>query len=341
MLEGDDDPKQFAAGSADMGSAEQMIRMNRRAMTVRKRTLLRAQHPKHHGAVSARFMVRSGIAEPLRQGLFAGPDTYKAVIRFSNGTWFDDRRADAHGMAVKLFDVPGRRLIPEQGNLATADFVLVDNPVFFSSDMAEYLAFNRHFTPVLDFLRNWRDPWGFPRRLARFAAGGAALQLLHRPLLRRARLFADQRPLSPLASCYWSTTPYRLGAECIVKYMVVPAPSALHPKRPPITSRNGLSEALGRELQQSAAYFVFGVHRQIDPEQQPIDDPTRNWHLDMERFEPLADIEIPMQKLEAGPDDRVAETLTFSPWNTLPAHEPLGAINRARARIYPALSALR
>ena len=35
------------------------------------------------------------------------------------------------------------------------------------------------------------------------------------------------------------------------------------------------------------------------------------------------------------------ENLSFNPWHSLPAHRPLGGINRARKVVYPALSKLR
>jgi hypothetical protein len=36
-----------------------------------------------------------------------------------------------------------------------------------------------------------------------------------------------------------------------------------------------------------------------------------------------------------------AEKIAFNPWNTLPEHQPLGGMNRARKLIYTELSKLR
>jgi hypothetical protein len=37
----------------------------------------------------------------------------------------------------------------------------------------------------------------------------------------------------------------------------------------------------------------------------------------------------------------LAEQLSFTPWHTLPAHEPVGAINRVRHAVYQAISIYR
>ncbi len=96
----------------------------------------RGQHPKHHGCVRAEFIIEEGLDDELRHGLFARPGSYPAVIRFSNGAAMDDRKGDAHGMAIKLFHVPGDKLL---GKGDTHDFVLIDHPVFFARDVAGYV----------------------------------------------------------------------------------------------------------------------------------------------------------------------------------------------------------
>ena len=39
-----------------------------------------------------------------------------------------------------------------------------------------------------------------------------------------------------------------------------------------------------------------------------------------------------------GSDVLMLENLSFTPWHTLPAHEPVGAVNRLRLTVYEALS---
>ena len=48
----------------------------------------------------------------------------------------------------------------------------------------------------------------------------------------------------------------------------------------------------------------------------------------------LATISIYPQKFDSPEQMRFVENLSWSPWNCLPEHEPLGGINRARRRVY-------
>jgi len=101
----------------------------------------RGQHMKAHGCVRARFVIPPGLPEPLRHGVFAVPREYGAYIRFSNGKGRDDRQGDAHGMAIKLLNVPGEKLLEDEKDATTQDFVLFDNPVFFIRNVADYVPF--------------------------------------------------------------------------------------------------------------------------------------------------------------------------------------------------------
>src|SRR5262249_38860820 len=92
----------------------------------------RGQHPKHHGCVRATFTVESNVPSDLKVGLFREPRTYPAWIRFSNGSQDDDGGGDIHGMAIKLMEVAGQKVLDEERDAQTQDFVLMDNPAFFA-----------------------------------------------------------------------------------------------------------------------------------------------------------------------------------------------------------------
>src|SRR4051812_29033259 len=79
--------------------------IGRQLLDPNTRPVRRDQHPKHHGCVRAEFRVDNNLPEPLRHGLFQPGAKYDALIRFSNGKGDDDRKGDAHGMAVKLLGV--------------------------------------------------------------------------------------------------------------------------------------------------------------------------------------------------------------------------------------------
>lgn len=295
----------------------------------------RGQHAKHHGCVAAAFTVRDDIPEELRHGIFAAPGTLDAWIRFSNGTWYDDRKNDAHGMAIKVLNVPGPKLLPGSEDRTEQDFLLVDHPVFFTKTLAEYWTFNKYFTKILDFLKNWKNLRGFPPRLFGLIQGGVMLRLFHGDLQRRAQAFAAARPASPLAISYWSTTPYLLGSDTAVKYMARPANRGTCDTQRGVSAPDGLAQALRRELSEGPIAYEFGVHLQEDPDRQPIEDATVNWDPENARFVPLVNIEIRRhteEELVAGMT--LAENLAFSPWHALAEHRPLGNVNRARRDVY-------
>jgi hypothetical protein len=299
----------------------------------------RAQHPKPHGVASAVFEVRADVPPELRHGVFAMPRRYDALIRFSNGLQADDREADVHGMAIKLMDVPGRKLLPGQEDSTTLDFVLVDHPVFFSTDIEEYATFNEHFGNILALARNEESDLKKFLGTQREKLVLAAKEL---DLVLRLRKFAAQKPVSPLATHYWSTTPSRLGGHA-VKYMAATDRAASDVAQAGVGDADGLAAALRADLLRGPATYTFGVHVQRDPERQPVEDSTVPWWPPEDAggrssMVPLATMEITGL---AERSEVLAEHLVFSPWNVPDEHRPLGAINRARREVYRRLASER
>ncbi len=284
----------------------------------------RGQHPKHHGCVTATLAVGDWIPEDLRIGIFSKPGRFPAFIRFSNGRVWDDRTPDVHGMAIKLLDVPGPKLVPGHENEMVADFVLVDSEIFFTGDLGEYRAFSEGFLKArpsnLYALYFW-----------------IKLIVLHRSLFGRVRRFAAKTPMSPLSIRYFSAVPYRLGPRA-VKYVVRPRDPRL--TTGPLDDPNGLAKVLAQTLSVADASFDFGVDIQMDPHDQPIEDPTVSWSdQPTARREWLGVLTMPAQKVDL--NSALAEDLAFSPWHTNEEHRPLGAINRARGPVYQKMAELR
>ncbi|NJD32830.1 MAG: catalase, partial [Gammaproteobacteria bacterium] len=102
----------------------------------------RDAHAKAHGCLRAEFTVRHDLPEALRNGVFVPGRTYKAWVRFSNGNAYlqPDATKDARGMAIKLMGVQGPKLLtsPDEANAQTQDFLMINYPVFFNRDPAEY-----------------------------------------------------------------------------------------------------------------------------------------------------------------------------------------------------------
>jgi hypothetical protein len=286
----------------------------------------RSQHPKHHGCVRANFIVAKNVPEEFRVGVFAIPgNTFPAWIRFSNARTLDDREKGGHGMAIKLMQVPGEKLLPGQEHGQTQDFLLLDSPTFFIKDAIEFAEFNA-------------------ARLKSLSARSPQLSLIIGYFLKHPLefpgLFKIERNYSPnpLATQYWSATPYKLGTGA-VKYFVDPRDGDIGSRiTGPAESRDRLRVAMKLYLQTRDAYFDFFVQAQMDPSRQPVEDPRRRWETPIQN---LATIHIPQQIFDSPAQMDFCDKLSFNPWRSLPDHRPLGSLNRLRKATYVALSEFR
>ncbi len=279
----------------------------------------RDAHPKHHGVVRASFEILRDVPDDLAYGLFAKPDRFHAYIRFSNGSpkpmpggsLQHDSIPDVRGMSIKLLGVPGQKLVDDEKG--THDFVLASHPVFFTRDLGAYLGFLD--TPSQHLERK------FPLLFASFKT--------HK---------------NPLTIEYFSQTPYRLGPEHVVKYVVVPVvadarelkPIELSPLDPQSAQPNFLRDAMAAHLAAHEAVFDFNV--QLRPQAANVDDATEEWTTERRT---VARITISVQEFRNVRQDIFAENMSFSPWHCLEAHRPLGSINMTRRTVYRLASAAR
>lgn len=280
----------------------------------------RDAHPKMHGLVRAEFIVEPDLAPELRVGIFAEPRIYPAWIRFSNqdAAIQADHGRDIRGMAIKLMDVPGDKLLEHERHERTQDFVLISTNVFVTRDVAQFDAMIEAMTSgstwsrIWFFGTHWRVVWNLVKSLKRFA--------------------------NPLQMRYWSTTPYLFGATA-VKYSAIPhrTDTTLPADPGPDYLRQAMVAQLGRE----DAVFDFTVQLQTDATRMPIEDPGKEWKESESPFRKVATIRIPQQEFDSDAQRVFGENLSFTPWHSLPAHRPLGGINRARKVVYDAISTFR
>jgi catalase len=280
----------------------------------------RDAHPKMHGVVKAEFSVEADLPAELRVGIFAEARTYQAWIRFSNqdGTIQADKARDIRGMAIKLMDVPGDKLLESERHEQTQDFIVISTNVFVTKNVEEFDALIKAMTgsilsKILFFATHWRVIWNLVTSLKKFA--------------------------NPLQMRYWSTTPYLFG-NTAVKYSAIP-----HVPNPdPLPSDPGpdyLRQAMVRQLAQGEAVFDFTVQLQTNADSMPIEDPGKEWKESESPFRKVATIRILQQEFDSEAQRVFGENLSYTPWHSLPAHRPLGGINRARKIVYDAISTFR
>jgi hypothetical protein len=278
---------------------------------------LRQVHTKSHGLVWGEFSVEENIPESLKVGVFASPRTYPLWARFSNGSGPEKRgrlksdlEPDARGLALKLMGVEGAKVLDDEQT--TQDFIFLNHPVFIVRDVQGFADLARAGAPDADpeLVRSLQDTF-------------AVLQAM-----------GSKSVANPLLVRYWSTTPYKLGANAI-KFSLKPHRLDTPPEKKP-SSENYLREAMVRHLSEESrdAGFDFLVQRYVDDEKTPIEDPTREWKEEDSVFLKVATVRIPAQPFDFEERRKLDEGLSFTPWHTLAEHEPLGGVNLARRKIY-------
>lgn len=291
------------------------------------RPYTRDVHSKAHGCVKAAFEV--GQLEPrLRHGLFAHAGTYDAWVRFSSGDTHvqSDLVHDARGFALKVMGVPGEKLLPAERDAATQDFVMINSPQFFVRTLPEYEEF------MASMARGSRYGWffdGFSARVWRWHL---------RELMLAARTLKPP-PASLLQTQYHSLSAYRLGPSQFVKYSARPC-EARRPPRREKTDRM-LREALKEDLADGEGCFDLLVQLQVPGKNMPVEDSTVLWSEKDSPFLKVARVTIPRQQFDTPQQDAFCENLSFTPWHSLPDHEPVGVMNRVRRALYQEISRYR
>jgi catalase len=295
--------------------------------------VLRDAHAKAHGCVKAEVTVLPSLDATLRQGVLSEPGkTWQAWMRLSNGNAYPqfDRARDARGMAIKLLDVPGDKLLSSPATAGNQDFVMFNHPVFFVRDVAEYkqnFAAQANGQKILAFFPSW-DPRSW--------------ELRHLVIALKT---LSPAPESPVATTYNSIAPFKLGPHNI-KYRVIPDPASCPSYALPeqnVDLPNFLRSALYQQLSldRVPACFALQVQRQNPEHYMPIEDPSVEWSEAISPFETVATIKVPAQDFDSREQNLLCDNLSFNPWHALPEHRPIGGINRLRKAVYEAVSVYR
>ena len=315
-------PNEAAATEAIAAAIEAQIRARYAPGEAR-----RDAHPKAHGTVRAELRVRTDLPPALGQGLFVPGKKYRAWMRFSNGASDPnqpDTAPDARGLALKVLGVPGRKLLADEADAQTQDFIFINHPVFFANDPARYLA------------------------LVKAAGGEGALGKLGIPLALgvRGALIAYETTrhamANPLQGHYFSMVPYQMGTGAkrqAVKYAIrplVPRPVRMPAKPGP----HYLRAAMRRSLKAGDVFMELLVQPRTS-DAMSVEDAMTEWDPDQAPFLPVATLRIPRQDFDNAKRHAFGENLSFTPWHSLPAHRPLGVTNRIRRVVYERISRLR
>ncbi|MEP5730838.1 MAG: hypothetical protein ABJL67_15880 [Sulfitobacter sp.] len=219
-------------------------------------------------------------------------------------------------MAMKVFGPAGDRLLTDPGDPRAIDFVLVDVDTFFSDDLDDYTVVNEKLAPLLQRKQSSDNAFSFWEAI-RGLAGAAFSIFTFDDVVRLRRFRGKKEPVDGVERWdleYSSATPYRLGNAGPVKYKVLPAKTSL-----------GAAEIA----------LDFCVEKPLDPTDVDIEKPSKSW-AESSDLVTIATVLIDITPIN--PSEIDVEQLRFNPWHAPPEHEPLGAINAARKKVYETLA---
>jgi hypothetical protein len=284
-------------------------------------------HSKATGCLRAEFRVHDDIPKDLAQGVFIPGKVYQAYLRFSNGSGdpkqFADGHDDGRGLAIKLLGVPGDKTLETDKDAKTQDFVLINHPVFFTSDHNSYLKLMQKVDGNLLTKLSIPFDLGFK---------GTIL----------AKEINSGKISNPLQVQYFSASAFRLGSgpdRQAAKWSVKPTSDRVDPM-PPNPGHDFLTDAMKTTLKNGDVTLTFLIQPRT-PDSPSVEDTMTEWKEDAAPFYEVATIHIPAQDFDTPELKKIGETLSFNVWHGLPEHRPLGAINRMRKVVYERISRVR
>ena len=293
---------------------------------------VRGVHAKGHGIIKGEVSVLPGLPPELAQGLFAQPGTYEAVLRISTspGDILDDAVSSPRGAALKVLGVTGERLAGENGG--EQDFVMVNGPVFGAPTPAAFAKNLKLLAATTDRAEGAKAALSATLRVVEGAleALGAKSALITQ--------LGGAPEVHPLGETYYSQTAYRYG-DYIAKVSLAPVSPGLTERSGDIVDVHNRPDALREDVAdvmiEQGGTWELRVQLCVDLETMPVEDPTVLWDEAASPFVTVATFTAaPQVSWRNGVSQSEEDLLSFSPWHGLAAHQPLGAINRARREVY-------
>ena len=307
---------------------------------------VRGAHAKTYGVVKAEVQILRNVPLAYAQGMYRTPARHDALIRFSsasNHLGADATLGGVLGCAMKIFDVPGTKLVDDEPQSSTFDLVLKNNPVFIANTAKHYLMIQEVGNNSSKYLA--RGKAGFHELLTDFVTGKGTFdrrdwawdELL-------AYLKVAQTPVrNPLLTTFWSMAAVRHG-DYVGKIRLAPVAEnttrVIHRELDLRGRPDVFHPTLVDELQASAFDFDLQVQLCTDLEAMPVNDTTVEWSEKLSPFVTVARVHVPRQDISGTENVEKTDALSFNQWRTTEEHRPLGEIMQVR-RIYSASARVR
>jgi hypothetical protein len=299
---------------------------------------IRDAHAKSHGILRGEMTVLPGLAEHLRQGIFATPKTYTVIARLSttSGALRSDQVRGVRGLGLKVLEVDGDRLI-EDGE-TTQDFVFVTEPRFPFKDALEYSKEGMRTAKLLSYLPDI----GVMGVSLILRGARRVLRLFGGDLAFKYSLFAKPNTLT-LGETFYTAAPLQYG-----KYV---AKLSISPLSKSVTALTGKkvgrgfdahTDAVVNFFKDNTAEYLVSAQLCTDTTRMPIENATTDWSADESPYQPVAKITYGRQDAHSEARRVTGDDVwEFNSWRAIADHRPLGSINRLKRDVYLASSKFR
>ncbi|OQP85280.1 catalase [Rhizobium rhizosphaerae] len=294
---------------------------------------IRTVHAKSHGLLEAEVEVYSDLPAPLAQGLFAQPARYRAIVRLSTtpGDILHDSVSTPRGFALKILDVEGERLNPEEDS-RSQDFVMANGKQFNAPSAKAFLKNLKLLAATTDRAEGLKQTFskvlrGVEGLVEKLGGESAALKAM-----------GGQPETHILGESFFSQLPMRYG-DYVAKLAIVP----VSPELTALTGthleldddKDALRHAVEEFFRMNGGTWELRVQLCTDAERMPIEDASAAWSEEESPFIPVARIHAEPQT--AWSEEKalsIDDGMSFRPFNGLSAHRPLGSMMRMRKLAY-------
>ena len=301
---------------------------------------MRSVHVKSHGILKGELKVSGNLPSYFAQGIFAQPKTYPVIIRLSSapGDVLPDSVSTPRGFSVKVFEVEGERLKGSEED-KTQNFILVNDSPVFPQTLKDFLSGLKRFDAMTDQVDGLKS--GISKVLRTV---GKVSEKLGGPAAVMPGL-GGQPETNLLGDTYYSQAAFLYG-DYMAKMSIAPASpelKALTKKALELDDdKDAIRKAVKQYFEKNDAEWEVRIQLSLDKNNMPVEDASIEWKEELSPFITVAYLFIPKQ--DAWNEEKAAvadDRMSFSPWQGIAAHRPLGAIQRSRKPAYRESAAFR
>jgi hypothetical protein len=279
----------------------------------------RGLHAKAQLGVAATFEVLDGLPDWARVGLAEKPASYRAWVRWSNGSGMrqHDKKGDVRGMAVKVIGVDGKKVIPGMEDARTQDFLCINQPVFAVRNADEFISLVKAIQNPLLALPRLIGALGFGRALS---------------ILSRAPKSLNVKITSLAWTPYYTAAPLSWG-QAAVRCSFQPQ-LAVDPSVERGESATYLGDEMTARVQKGAVVYDFCIQPYENETTTPIEDHSIEWKTP---WLTVGRLTVGQQDPKSAEGQKISEQIekvAFDPWHARVEHRPLGNVMRARNHAY-------